>query len=128
MLFSSCQNSLREHIFLGAEMLPVFLQKAHRLNHAGVPPKAWNLLFQNKAAWITNEAESSGWNVMGGKFQQSEIDMQLCESSSQHGGKRARAALLMCNNDATCDAQASPTRRPPRPVFEHGWKVSAVCN
>ena len=121
---STCSE--RAH-FLGAELFTGFLQKAHRLQHAGVPAKAWNLLFKNEATWFINVAESSGWKEMVGRFQQPANDIQLCESPSQHGGKRASAELLTDNNDATCDAQASPTLRLPWPIFEHGWTFSAAC-
>eukprot|EP00435_Cladocopium_sp_Y103_P039703 s711_g10.t1 len=89
-------RAVREHIFLGAELFTGFLQKAHKLNDAGVPPKAWNLLFKNEAASCINMAGSGGLKVLGDQVQQLAAYGQPCEATIQHGEKKENAQQQRC--------------------------------
>ena len=114
-------RTVRDLIFQGASLFTLFLSKALKLHAAGVPPRAWNLLFKNEAAFHGNVAERSGLEKLGGLAKQVATTKQPCDRSLQQGEKKkcVRTELLHTNNDGHVQISSFTRPRPPGPVLEH---------
>ena len=90
-------RTVRDLIFQGASLFTSFLAKALRLHTAGVPPRAWFLLFKNEAAFHGNVAERSGLEDVGEIARQVATKQQPCDNSIQHGEKKGGRTELLYN-------------------------------